>query len=643
MPKSIWGIDFGDWALKVVRGSYDRKSATITIDLFDTIVYGTLDCGYEASSLEKHREGVRAFQQKYEVGSGDDVCVCVTGSEVFSRFINLPPVPESIGEIIRYEARQQIPFDIDDVVWDYQPVKPREELEEGEEIEVGLFALKRERVNELMELIEAWQGNLRVVQNAPLAVYNLLAYEGVSDEATVVVDVGAATTDVLVLNPPRFWVRTLLVAGDDVTNALVEQFGVDLDEAEKIKRRAGRSQHREQILRVIQPVFDELVNEIQRSLGYYKSLAREVRFEKVLALGNALSMTGLTQMLAGGLQYPVQAFKEMERIKLADSIDRERFEAALPGLCAALGLVVQGAGQAAVQINMVPEEVALTRAVSTKQPWLLAAGVGLVLAVALLIVGERVHAQQIERAQQQIQQQWSVVEQAEKKTKDWKNAAGEATRLRQRLSTLASPGIDPGFYLDLLPVYADTMPDDVYTMAVRFDWMPPGDVGDQMATATGERAAGQTARTASRAMGAQMGGMASAMAQQSAMGATMGAAGSRGGGRAGGAARTAAPGTAAAQPVAGAGTVLVMRFSCESATPSQDYIEKNVFAALRNAKLPGGPNAFREVKMQGGLRDVYRDPVTGESVARGEPGAEHFVVFDGYAIANVGQAPGGGK
>lgn len=175
MAKVIWGLDFGDWALKVARGTFDRKSDTLTVDLFDEIVYGELPCGYDASLLDKHREGVVAFRNKHQIGAGDALCVCVSGSEVFSRFINLPPVPESVGEIIRYEARQQIPFDIDDVVWDYQPVK--EEHEVGEEIEVGLFALKKERVAELMDLLQPWRSNLRVLQDAPLAVYNLLEYK----------------------------------------------------------------------------------------------------------------------------------------------------------------------------------------------------------------------------------------------------------------------------------------------------------------------------------------------------------------------------------------------------------------------------------------------------------------------------------
>ncbi|MCK4375292.1 MAG: pilus assembly protein PilM, partial [Candidatus Brocadiae bacterium] len=219
MARTIWGMDFGDWALKVVRASYDIKSGSITVDLFDEIVYGDLPCGFEVGPQEKHRAGIIAFRSKYEIAPGDDLCVSVSGSEVFSRFINLPPVPESIDEIIRYEARQQIPFDIDDVVWDYQPVKEEQDLEIGEEIECGLFALKKERVEELMDLLEPWRKNLRVVQNAPLAVYNLLEYEGLVGEAAVVVDIGSATTDVLVLNPPRFWVRTLLLAGDDLTRA----------------------------------------------------------------------------------------------------------------------------------------------------------------------------------------------------------------------------------------------------------------------------------------------------------------------------------------------------------------------------------------------------------------------------------------
>ncbi len=259
----------------------------------------------------------------------------------------------------------------------------------GEEIEVGLFALKRERVEELLDLLSPWRRNLRVIQDAPLAVYNFLEYEQRVDEPCIVLDVGGATADVLVLNPPRYWVRTLLVAGNDLTNALVQKLGVTSQEAELIKARAGRSAHREQILRTLQPVFDEITNEVQRSLGYYKSLVRETKFDRILALGNAMRLEGMQQVLGGGLQYKVEPLRELRRIQVGEGVDREKLAEGLPGACAALGLIVQGAGAGRITINMVPEDIATAAEISRKKPWILAAAAG-VLVIAGLLFGRRI-------------------------------------------------------------------------------------------------------------------------------------------------------------------------------------------------------------------------------------------------------------
>ncbi|NIM33374.1 MAG: pilus assembly protein PilM, partial [Pseudomonas stutzeri] len=105
-----------------------------------------------------------------------------------------------------------------------------------------------------------------------------------------------------------------------LTNAVVEKFGVSLEEAEQIKRVAGRSRHREQIMRVLGPVFDEIASEIQRSLGYYKSLAREVKFERAVMLGSALRMSGAAKMMASRLQYPVRTLTELSSIRFAASV-----------------------------------------------------------------------------------------------------------------------------------------------------------------------------------------------------------------------------------------------------------------------------------------------------------------------------------
>jgi type IV pilus assembly protein PilM len=670
MAKVIWGMDFGDWALKVARGIYDKKSDTITVDLFDEIVYGELPCGYEASLLDKHREGVIAFKNKYHVAPGDAVCVAVSGSEVFSRFINLPPVPERVGEIIRYEARQQIPFDIDDVVWDYQPVKEQHEV--GEEIEVGLFALKKERVAELMDLLAPWRGNLRVVQDAPLAVYNLLEYEGQVKEAAIVLDVGAATTDVLVLNPPRFWVRTLLVAGDDLTGALVEQFGVGNAEAEKIKRQLGRSAHKEQILRVLQPVFDDLINEIQRSLGYYKSLAREVKFERVVALGSALKMTGLTQMLAAGLQYQVQVIRDLSRMRVAGSVDREKFEAALPGLGAALGLLVQGAGQGRVRINMVPEELALASTMATKKPWLVGAAVGVVVAVGVLIGGARLYAQSA--AGELAGEDFTPMDKAANLQQEYTAAANEAQNAERQLQSMTEAGVSSGLDLELLTIYTEKMPIDVYSTQIRFEWMEPSEIGAIMRplmvgapsggggapTAPGPGAAGFTPagrpagggpppdirammemEIAARHAAVQA---EEAAARRAAMEEDRAAA-VPGGPAARGPSVPAGVGGVGLEAQRGADRTeksrLVMRFVCESSKleHGRTYIQTAVFDALKAAQLAENRSAFSEVRMLGDVRDIYRDASTGQEVPGMKEGVNQYVGFEGYAVVNVGLPP----
>ena len=49
------------------------------------------------------------------------VAFSVSGQSVFTRFVKLPPVEEAkVVQIIQYEAQQNVPFPIEEVIWDYQ-------------------------------------------------------------------------------------------------------------------------------------------------------------------------------------------------------------------------------------------------------------------------------------------------------------------------------------------------------------------------------------------------------------------------------------------------------------------------------------------------------------------------------------------
>src|SRR5207302_8931506 len=84
---------------------------------------------------------------------GDLVAMSVPGQSGLARFVKLPPVEEKkIPDIVRFEAKQQIPFNLDEVVWDFQKLSSGA-VSDGfaMETEIGLFAMKRDMVNRYLQ------------------------------------------------------------------------------------------------------------------------------------------------------------------------------------------------------------------------------------------------------------------------------------------------------------------------------------------------------------------------------------------------------------------------------------------------------------------------------------------------------------
>jgi len=483
-----------------------------------------------------------------------------------------------------------------------------------------------------------------------------------------------------VLNPPRFWVRTLLVAGGDLTSALTSQFGVGTPEAETVKRRVARSGHKARVLRILQPVFEDLANEVQRSLGYYKSLARDVKFDRVLALGGTMELPGLTDMLAASLQCEVKTIRDLSRIRFAPSLERDAVRAAVPGFCPALGLLVQGAGDARLHINMVPEELAMAGAVAAKKPWLLAAAVAVLIVAVILSVGEQVHAQEVARANQGLD--FQAVQRAEDIEKQFRAQAEAVQSLENKLNSLARAEIPRDLYLHLLPAFAEMLPPDVYLVAQQFSWVEPMTLARGLSpiadwgTATrryvavaggastgGGRSTGvrgalvgdeeQLAFAAEMARleeerGRQM--VAQQMAEEQAARdagyesmAPRGRSGPEGPRTSASSRGTAGPrGPAAAaqvEPVSSLQSRLVLRFVCESKQLDPRYIETQVFENLRKAQFPDDAKpAFTEVVQVGSLINIYRDEETLARLDEAGDGVQRFAGFEGYAIVNVGPA-----
>src|SRR5215831_9578689 len=173
----VWGIDLGQCALKALR--LEGSDGQVTATAFDYVEHPKILSQPDADPDQLIREALEKFLSRNSI-KGDLVAISIPGQSGLARFVKLPPVEEKkIGDIVRFEAKQQIPFNLEEVVWDYQKLGSGAVTDEGfaMETEIGLFAIKRDTVTRYLQHFKDVNVEVHVVQMAPLALCNFVSYD----------------------------------------------------------------------------------------------------------------------------------------------------------------------------------------------------------------------------------------------------------------------------------------------------------------------------------------------------------------------------------------------------------------------------------------------------------------------------------
>jgi type IV pilus assembly protein PilM len=391
---AVWGIDVGQCALKALRCRATAAADKIEADAFDYIEYPKILSQPDANPAELIHEALKQFLSRNSV-RGDGVAISVSGQAGLARFIKLPPVEaKKIPDIVRYEAKQQIPFDLNDVIWDYQRLGIGTE-EEGYalETEIGLFAMKREAVFRALEPFQKFGIEIDYVQLTPLALYNYLLFDQLRNlpkpedydpenppESTVILSLGTDATDLVVTNGYKVWQRSIPLGGNHFTKALTKEMKLTFAKAEHLKRNATAAADPKAVFQAMRPVFNELLTQLQRSIGYFSNLERTAKIGRIVALGNAMKLPGLRRYLAQSLGYEIERVQSFQGLVGSQVLSSPIFKenAICYGIC--YGLTLQGLGKPGLHTNLLPKEIVKDRLVKQKKPWAVATA-------ALLLLG----------------------------------------------------------------------------------------------------------------------------------------------------------------------------------------------------------------------------------------------------------------
>ncbi len=308
-----------------------QKNIYIGIDIgTSTIKAVEIEAGFageltlKKTNIVARSEGVRKAISGMSA-KGAKVISIVTCPSSCLRYLTVPVMPDKeLNEAVKWEAKDKIPFPIEEVSMDYEV---EEEIEEAgiKKLRIKFTASPTQIINEMMTLLkEAGLEPISLIE-APLAIEYLAKHLGLNrDETAAIIDIGSEFTEINILknNILKFH-RKISSGGAAITKAMTsalvsEQGKVELspDDAEKIKINYGIPKEvtpdlidgkisTSQLISLIRPATERLLQEIERSFEYYREEFKGDKVKSVLLFGGSARLKGLAEFLQENLGVPV--------------------------------------------------------------------------------------------------------------------------------------------------------------------------------------------------------------------------------------------------------------------------------------------------------------------------------------------------
>jgi type IV pilus assembly protein PilM len=309
---------------------------------------------------------------------------------VFARFVKLPTLEqEKLEKIIAFEAQQNVPFPIDDVVWDYQVVGGGMD----EQTQVILVAIKVDLLDEINGGVEEAGPNTSTVDVAPMALYNAFrySYPNVND-CSMLVDIGARTTNVLFVEPRRIFSRSLPIGGSAITAAIAREFGESFEAAETRKKRDGfvslggayaePSDHDiARVSKLARSTMTRLHAELMRSVSHYRAQQRGGRPDRIFLCGGAAGMPYMREFFHEKFQLPIEFFNPLRNVAVSESASASDVAHSAHLLGELVGLALRSVTVCPMELSLLPASVVRRQELERRRPFFIAAAACVVLAM----------------------------------------------------------------------------------------------------------------------------------------------------------------------------------------------------------------------------------------------------------------------
>lgn len=340
------------------------------------------DLSNEDAVLPSIGEALQALAHTHKL-SGKATLI-IPGNQVLTKTIRIPHIEESKrAQIIAFEAQQNIPYPLHEVVWDSQVVG-----DDGVETEVLFIAAKSNIVDDFCDYVSTAGFTAESISAATVLDYNALqfAYPEVDDDV-LLINIGARSTNLLFRNSDGFFVRNIQLGGNSLTQNIADNLGKPFSQAEAVKHKffANNNGYSEDdsgaklLTSCSESFMRRMSQEITRSIVNYRRQQGGAAPKRILLNGRGSLLKGLAEQLSATQKVAVEFFDPLQNVTLDGSIDADtevlRLQTSEIIGEACRGLIPNGAG-----VNLLPEGVQRKMAFARKKPFVLVAAACLALA-----------------------------------------------------------------------------------------------------------------------------------------------------------------------------------------------------------------------------------------------------------------------
>lgn len=469
MAERILALDIGASGLKLAEFAALKSGG---IELFK---YGVSSLGVDPHSEGDRSTFIEATIRELVKDNGikpGRVLISVSGQAVFSRFVKLPPVDkEKVFQIIQYEAQQNVPFPMNELVWDYQLIGGS-----TGELDVMLAAIKADIIEKLTDSVERAGLSPDLVDVAPMALYNAVRYNYPSLPAcTLVIDMGARSTDLIFMEQGRVFSRSIPVAGNAITQQIMRELEINFEDAEQMKiahafvafggaYEGPQSATVDRVSKSVRSVMTRMHAEINRSINFYRSQQSGQQPTLVLLTGGTSVIPYTDSFFKEKLKMDVDYLNPFLNVAVSEHIQAEQIGRHAHVLGQVVGLALRRGLACPIELNLMPPKVVAQKAFRRKQPMLMAAVAGLLLVLAIwwayYVKMNRISNERLNYVRSQVDQLEGVERQL-------KQAEFQVNDVKGKIDTIMELGSRRTDWVQILDQINQSLPDGMYVTQIK--------------------------------------------------------------------------------------------------------------------------------------------------------------------------------